>query len=130
MGVERRAGRKVEGVRDTTTQGQPAIVPQAATQARETQTRWAWVEATVWNERMLAALEAGVKGGKWFSLIDKVYALPNLRAAFARVKANAGAEGVDRQTIEMFEAHLAANLQKLADELRTSTYQPRPVRRT
>jgi RNA-directed DNA polymerase len=88
------------------------------------------VEATVWNERMLAALEAGVKGGKWFSLIDKVYALPNLRAAFARVKANAGAEGVDRQTIEMFEAHLAANLQKLADELRTSTYQPRPVRRT
>ena len=24
---------------------------------------------------MLTALEQGVKGGKWFSLIDKVYAL-------------------------------------------------------
>ena len=32
-----------------------------------------WVEATVWTERMLAALGNGVKGGKWFSLIDKVY---------------------------------------------------------
>ena len=31
-----------------------------------------WVEACVWNERMLAALGNGVKGGKWFSLIDKV----------------------------------------------------------
>ena len=30
------------------------------------------MEATVWNERMLAALDNGVKGGKWFSLIDKV----------------------------------------------------------
>jgi len=87
------------------------------------------VEATVWTERMLATLEAGVKGGKWFSLIDKVYALPNLRAAFAKVKANAGAAGVDRQTIEMFEAHLEANLQKLAEELRANRYQPRPVRR-
>ena len=88
------------------------------------------MEATVWNERMLTALETGVKGGKWFSLIDKVYGLPNLRAAFARVKANAGAEGVDRQTIEMFEAHLDANLHKLAEELQAGTYQPRPVRRT
>jgi RNA-directed DNA polymerase len=130
MDVEQRAGRKVEGVRDTTTQDRPATVPQAATQAGEIHARWAWVEATVWNERMLTALEVGVKGGKWFSLIDKVYALPNLRAAFARVKANAGAQGVDRQTIEMFEAHLEANLHKLAEELRAGTYQPRPVRRT
>jgi RNA-directed DNA polymerase len=119
----------VEGVRDMTTQDQPVIVPQAATQAGEIRARWAWVEATVWNERMLTALEKGVKGGQWFSLIDKVYALPNLRAAFARVKANAGAEGVDRQTIEMFESHLEANLQKLAEELRASLYHPRPVRR-
>jgi len=37
----------------------------------------------------------GVKGGKWYSLMDKVYAMPNLRAAFKRVKANGGAAGVD-----------------------------------
>jgi len=129
MVVERRAGRKVGGVSDTSTQDQPAAVPCAATQAGDIRARWAWVEATVWTERMLAALEQGVKGGKWFSLIDKVYALPNLRAAFARVKANAGAAGVDRQTIKMFEVHLEANLRQLAEELRAGTYRPRPVRR-
>src|SRR5438876_7925120 len=107
----------------------PARVPERAKQAGDVRARWAWAEPAVWTERMLAALEKGVKGGQWFSLIDKVYALPTLRVAFARVKANAGAEGVDRQTIEMFEAHLEANLQKLAEELRASEYQPRPVRR-
>ncbi|CAN5637977.1 hypothetical protein BH20ACI3_BH20ACI3_34050 [soil metagenome] len=49
----------------------------------------------VWSERMLTALEQGVKGGKWFSLIDKVYRPANLQRAFARVKANKGAAGVD-----------------------------------
>ena len=43
-----------------------------ATQGAEAHRRaWSWVEASVWNERMLAALENGVKGGKWFSLIPK-----------------------------------------------------------
>jgi RNA-directed DNA polymerase len=87
------------------------------------------VEPTLWTERMLAALEKGVKGGKWFSLMDKVYALPNLRAAFAKVKANAGAAGVDRQTVEMFEQHLEANLERLATELKAGSYQPQAVRR-
>ena len=44
-----------------------------AKQAGEIRARWAWVEPAVWTERMLTALEEGVKGGKWFSLIDKVY---------------------------------------------------------
>lgn len=39
---------------------------------------------------MLAALENGVKGGKWFSLIDKVYRKQTLRAAWQKVRANAG----------------------------------------
>ncbi|MGH2437979.1 MAG: hypothetical protein ACRDFA_13445 [bacterium] len=33
----------------------------------------------MWTERMLAALGDGVKGGKWFSLMDKVYARPTPR---------------------------------------------------
>ncbi len=67
----------------------PATVSETTQQAGEAQpsagvhTRWDWVEPTVWTERMLTALEQGVKGGKWFRLIDKVYALPNLRRAFA-----------------------------------------------
>ena len=112
-----------------TTQDKPAAVPEAATQAGEIRARWAWVEATVWTERMLAALEQGVKGGKWFSLMDKIYALPNLRAAFRKVKANAGAAGVDRQTVTMFEQHLEANLEHLAKELKARSYRPRAVRR-
>ena len=27
--------------------------------------QWSWVEATVWTDRMLAALGNGVRGGKW-----------------------------------------------------------------
>jgi len=35
-------------------------------------TKWDWTEPLVWTKRMLAALESGVKGGKWYSLIDKL----------------------------------------------------------
>jgi len=92
-------------------------------------TRWDWVEPTVWTERMLTALEQGVKGGKGFRLIDKVYALPNLRRAFARVKANHGAAGVDYLTVEEFERDLEANLAKLARTLADQSYRPQAVRR-
>jgi RNA-directed DNA polymerase len=98
-------------------------------QAGEIRNRWDWVEPSVWTERMLAALEKGVKGGKWFSLIDKVYALANLRAAFAKVKGNRGAAGVDHQTIEMFDAHLEENLEKVSRSLREGTYLPQAVKR-
>jgi len=78
---------------------------------------------------MLTALEQGVKGGKWFSLIDKVVAPDTLRAAWQRVRANGGAAGVDRQTVAMFERRLEANLEDLARRVREKTYQPQPVRR-
>ena len=55
---------------------------------------WTWVAASVWTERMLAALGNGVRGGKWHSLIDKVYAPQTLWAAWQRVAANQGAAGV------------------------------------
>jgi RNA-directed DNA polymerase len=78
---------------------------------------------------MLTALETGVKGGKWFSLIDKVYAPANLRAAFAKVKANGGAAGVDYETIEMFERHLEENLERLSWRLREGSYRPQGIKR-
>ena len=58
--------------------------------------RWAWTEPRVWTARMLTALEEGVKGDVWFSLIDKVYAARTLTAAWQHVKANGGAPGVDQ----------------------------------
>src|SRR3974377_1448279 len=78
---------------------------------------------------MLTALEQGVIGGKWFSLMDKVYALPNLRQAFARVKANDGAPGVDQVTVEEFEHHLEANLENLSRTLQDGSYRPQAIRR-
>ncbi len=78
---------------------------------------------------MLTALEEGVKGDVWFSLIDKVYAERNLRAVFAKVKANRGAPGADHQTIEIFGARLDENLQRLSRHLREQTYRPQAIRR-
>jgi RNA-directed DNA polymerase len=106
-----------------------AEVPPGAKQARDIRARWAWVEPAVWTERMLTALERGVKGGVWFSLIDKVYSPVNLRSAFAQVKENRGAAGCDHQTIVMFEARLEANLEDLSEQLRAGTYRPRRVKR-
>jgi RNA-directed DNA polymerase len=78
---------------------------------------------------MLTALEAGVKGGTWYSLIDKVHPGATLRAAFAEVSANAGAAGVDHVGIGQFAGDLDANLKRLSEELRTGTYRPQAIRR-
>jgi RNA-directed DNA polymerase len=78
---------------------------------------------------MLTALEEGVKGGKWFSLMDKVDRERTLWAAFQQVKANGGAAGVDRQTVEDFERDLMKNLKRLGEQLRQGTYRPQAVRR-
>ena len=51
----------------------PATVSEETKQAGEAcSDGWSWVERTVWMERMLEALEKGVKGGVWFSLIDNI----------------------------------------------------------
>src|SRR6266508_4799977 len=105
-------------------------VPERATQGAETHGRdWSWVEASVWNERMLAALQNGVKGGKWFSLIDKVYRAETLRAAWQKVEGNAGAAGVDGQSVERFAARAEMYLEELSTALKRGTYRPQPVRR-
>lgn len=84
-----------------------AEVPAMAIQAETAPTHWDWVDRTVWTERMLAALGNGVKGNKWFSLIDKVYRPSTLRMAWEQVKANRGAAGIDRQSIEGFAANVS-----------------------
>jgi RNA-directed DNA polymerase len=78
---------------------------------------------------MLTALERGVKGGKWFSLIDKVYSEANLTSAFAEVARNGGSAGVDRRTIATFEARKVENCRHLSELVRTGRYEPQPIRR-
>ncbi len=86
-------------------------------------------EPVVWTARMLAALVQGVKGGRWHSLIDKLYPIATLRAAFAAVKANRGAAGVDHVSIEDYANDLDANLARLNESLRTGVYRPQAIRR-
>jgi RNA-directed DNA polymerase len=105
-------------------------VPEKATQGAETQRRdWSWVEATVWNERLLAALGNGVRGGKWFSLIDKVYRPQTLKAAWHKVKGNAGAAGVDGQSVKQFGWRAESYLAELEQALKAEEYQPEPIKR-
>ncbi len=111
-------------------ESKPAEVLKAK-QARETQTQcdMSWAEPAVWTDNMLTALNKGVKGGKWFSLIDKVSSQKNLIASWKRVKANKGKAGVDYETIQMFESSLDENLFKLSNALKEKTYTPQAIRR-
>jgi RNA-directed DNA polymerase len=79
---------------------------------------------------MLTTLETGVRGGKWHSLIDKVWAVGNLWGSYPRVAANQGAAGVDHQTIERFEPHVEENVGRLSETLKEGRYRPKAVRRT
>jgi len=78
---------------------------------------------------MLAALDKGVKGGVWFSLMDKVHAPANLEAAWRKVRSNQGSAGVDHMAVRQFAAHEADELARLHGLLATGEYSPRPVRR-
>jgi RNA-directed DNA polymerase len=78
---------------------------------------------------MLAALQTGVKGGKWHSLIDKVSRRETLALGWAQVERNAGAAGVDRMSVERFAQARECYLGELASGLRDGTYVAQPVRR-
>ena len=89
-------------VKDRPTKNKPATVPFAAKQAGEIQgqfafgeenTRWSWTEPSVWTDRMLTALENGVKGGKWFSLIDKVFSTRQSAVSLSRGCPERGSRG-------------------------------------
>lgn len=78
---------------------------------------------------MLGGLENGVKGGKWFSLIDKVYRKETLKSAWDKVKGNAGAAGVDGQSVKQFAARGENYLQELEQALKSGEYRPEPIKR-
>ena len=89
----------------------------------------AWAEASIRTDRMVSALGNGVKGGKWFSLIDKVVRPATLDLAWQRVARNKGAAGVDGQSVERFALHAELYLQELEASLRDGSYAPNAVKR-
>ena len=78
---------------------------------------------------MVSALGNGVKGGKWYSLMDKVVRPTTLEVAWRKVARNQGAAGVDGQSIERFTAQAEQYLQELQHSLETGSYRPHPVKR-
>ncbi len=62
-------------------------------------------------------------------LQDKPFKIPKrlVWEAYERVKANKGAAGVDRQSIETFESDLRNNLYKIWNRMSSGTYSPPPV---
>ena len=84
-------------------------------------------------QKLQTALHAKAKESpnlRFYALYDKVYRKDVLAFAYERCKANGGAAGVDGQTFEDIEAYGRERwLDELAQELKSRTYQPLPVRR-
>lgn len=99
------------------------------THNRPRKDRWNWVERTIWNDRMLIALDNGVKGNKWFSLIDKIYRPKALERAWHKAKANKGVAGTDRVTVERFTQNATQYIQELSKDLQEGTFRPSQIRR-
>ena len=107
----------------------PSPVPATATQGGDVLERWLWTEPAVWTERLLTALEQGVKGGIGFSLMDKVFAGSNRTASYSKVAAKQGAPGRDQVTVEAFGTDLERNVARLTAALRDGSYEPQAIRR-
>lgn len=108
-------------------------MPETAELISDIRARWAWVEPSVWTDRMLEALENGIKGvkeTKWFCLTDKVASPSNLRSAYLKVAENNGAAGVDYVTVDRFSKNCTGHLDKMSTQLMSGDYHPGSIRRT
>ena len=84
-------------------------------------------------QKLQTALHAKAKESpnfRFYALYDKVHRGDILAFAYECCKANGGAAGVDDQTFEDIEAYGVKRwLDELTQELKSRTYQPKPVRR-
>lgn len=65
----------------------------------------------------------------YYSLYDRMLQQKSLFQAFAKVKANAGAAGIDGQSVRDFATNLPEEIDHLLHELKDKSYRPQPVRR-
>ncbi len=124
-----KGGRKAEASNLIDRETTSAPVPSGDKQAE--QALWDHYKAQrgVWSEKMLMALETGIKGKKWFSLIDKVMSERTLQLAWEKVKSNAGGCGVDEISIKRFAKGSQNRLLAVRAELKQGVYRPQPVKR-
>lgn len=103
-------------------------VPEAK-QGREVPPHWEWTEEVVWTERMLATLERGIKGGKWYSLDDKVWKMENLQRAVEKVTAGKSPKKPDGRRCRRYAEQSAKRLPPLQRMLKEGRYKPEPAQR-
>jgi RNA-directed DNA polymerase len=115
-------------VKDTQGQFELPGVPKAK-QGREVAPKWGWTEASVWTERMLATLERGIIGGKWFSLIDKVWTMENLQSAVKKVAEGKSERKADGKRCRRYAQASHWKLPVLQAKLKSGEYRPEPVQR-
>lgn len=95
-----------------------------------------WDRYPAWTEAMRAALgqRRGPKS-KWFSLVNRMTEERQLEAAWQRIdrrtvgEARRRGAGVDGVTVEDFQKQAGEEIPRLAEEIRSGRYRPRPVRR-
>ena len=100
-----------------------------AKQGREIPPQWEWTEASVWTERMLATLERGIKGGKWYGLMDKVWKMENLQRAVQKVAAGKSPKKPDGRRCRQYAEQSARRLPPLQRNIQSGQYWPEPVQR-
>lgn len=81
----------------------------------------------------------GVSGMKWnaryhdrykhHSLIDRVWSMDNLVRAWKHVRANKGAGGIDKISVNEFEKNVDKHLRTIQRQLKEDRYNPMPVER-
>jgi RNA-directed DNA polymerase len=124
-----KGGRKEDHRSERQCEAQSSAVPATGKQDEEALWQRHKAQRGVWSEKMLMALERGVKGGVWFSLIDKVFAERTLQLGWEQVESNAGACGVDCMTVGHFAKDSQNRLLAVKEHLKSGTYQPKPVKR-
>ncbi len=81
-------------------------------------------------QRKLWAAAKQSQGRRFHALYDRIYRGDVLWAAWERVRANRGAAGVDRMTLDAVEDYgVGQMLGELSRDLRAGIYRPAPVRR-
>lgn len=120
-------------MRKVTSQFDDLLTVPTAKQSREVQPQrqgqWGWTEASVWTERMLATLERGVKGGRWYSLIDKVWMMENLDSAALKVAKGKSKKKADGRRCRHYAQSRHRRLPPLQEKLKGGRYYPPPAQR-
>lgn len=63
------------------------------------------------------------------SLIEEILSEENLNEAIKRVKANKGASGIDKMTVNQLDAYFYEHKKEIINSIMNKTYKPQPVRR-